>query len=260
MSNKISVAKGRRELKEIIDTCKAIEKRRFNPFFLDVGLAIKTIRMYYPFWEKREDVILDAEAVRNLSKVLMLQNTQLLYQSSKLYGDPKLIQDKIKKSTIREMALKMLRSMHPTLELEQLTPTSIKQGLEYWGDLKPFAERIRRKSVSTGQRPNIADLTDLARSGVLQLEDFTSLIEKILKELNEECGSEGSVDYWSFIKRGSFSEAVERAYIVSFLVSYGIVKMKVESDPDNSINRIKIMLRKKTVDRRKMISFPITIE
>ena len=259
MSAKISLTKGRKELKEIIETCKAIEKRRFNPFFLDVGLAVKTLRTYYPRWEKREDMILDAEAVQNLSKVLMLQNTQLLYQSSKLYGDPKLIQDKIKKSSVRDLALKMLRSTHPILELEQLTVPSIEHGLEYWRDLKPFHERIRSKSFFRGESPNIADLTDLARSGVLQLEDFTSLIEQILKELNEECDSEGSVDYWSFIKRGSFSETVERAYIVSLLVSYGTLEMKVEGDPNQS-GGIKVMRRRTPVNKRKMISFPITLE
>ena len=85
------MVKGRKELKEIIQTCEAIEKRRFNPFFLDVGLAVETLKTYYPAWEKKDDLMLDADAVRNLSQVLMLQNTQLLFQSSKLYGDPETV-------------------------------------------------------------------------------------------------------------------------------------------------------------------------
>jgi hypothetical protein len=237
---------------EIIETCEAIEKRRFNPFFLDVELAIRTIRAYYPAWEKKDDVMLDAEVVQNLSKVLMLQNTQLLFQSSKLYGDPEIIQDKIKRFTARDLAYLMLSSMHPAVELEQLTLASIKQGLDYWRHLKPFAERIRRKIAMRGKNPKKIDLKELVHSGVLQIEDFASFLQKILLELNKECGSNGFVDYWRFIKRGDFSTTVDRAQAVSFLVSYGMVEMRTK-------DRIGLRPRTAPIERRRQASFPIAI-
>src|SRR5208337_1998012 len=59
-TERTTITGGRRELKEIIETCDAISERRFNPFFLDVELGVETLRKYYPKWESFNDHCLDA--------------------------------------------------------------------------------------------------------------------------------------------------------------------------------------------------------
>ncbi|MEM2965277.1 MAG: hypothetical protein QXE22_07515 [Candidatus Bathyarchaeia archaeon] len=228
MSSKPSIVEGRKALKEIIETCEAVERRRFNPFFMDLDLAVKTLRTYYPLWEKKGDLMLDAETVKKLSRVLTLQNVQLMYQSSKMCGDPSIVQEKIMRAGVNDLAQAMLSSLHPAVELEQLTIQSISQGLEYWRSLKPFIERIRGRKAAAGLSPVRAELSSLLESGVLQAEEFTAYLEEVLQELCREFGLKGPVDYWDFVKRGGFSSAVDRAYAVSFLVSYGMVKMEVD--------------------------------
>jgi hypothetical protein len=254
LDSKPSLVEGRKALKEIVETCEAIERRRFNPFFLDLDLAVKTLRTYYPLWEKREDLMLDAETVKKLSRVLTLQNVQLLFQSSRMCGDPAVIQEKIMRAGVKDLAQAMLNSLHPVVELEQLTIQSLKKGLEYWGSLKPFIERIRGRKTASGLSPVRAELSNLLESGVLQVEDFTSYLEGVLKELHGEFDLKGAVDYWDFVKRGGFSSTVDRAYAVSFLVSYGMVKMEVN-------NRITLRPREGPPGKEGTVrlSFPISL-
>ena len=51
----------------------AIKERKFNPFFLDVNLAIQILRKYFPFWDSLDDNCLDAETVKDLAETLDLQ-------------------------------------------------------------------------------------------------------------------------------------------------------------------------------------------
>jgi len=69
-------ASGRRELREIIATCEAISKRKFNPFFLEVKLGVETLREYFPHWKSSQDHSLDAHTLNLLAEVVRLQKLQ----------------------------------------------------------------------------------------------------------------------------------------------------------------------------------------
>jgi len=62
-SGRQTLSAGRKELKEVIETCDAIERRKFNPFFLDVKLGVNTLREYFPLWQEFDDNCLDAHAL-----------------------------------------------------------------------------------------------------------------------------------------------------------------------------------------------------
>lgn len=225
-----SLAAGRKELKEVIETCDAIEKRKFNPFFLDVKLGVDILREYFPLWAEFEDNCLDAHALNRLSEVVRLQNTQLKFQSSALYAEPEFVAKKFQRMSDKRLAEVFLQSWHPLAELEQLTNEAVSSGLDYWNLLLPIQERWKRRDYARGKNPESADDTTLTGLGI-RGEEFEAHLRRLWKELTNLQNSEkGPVDYWKFIKVASHQETVQRAYFVSFLVTYGFAKMQIDGE------------------------------
>jgi hypothetical protein len=225
-----TLASGRKELKEVIETCDAIEKRKFNPFFLDVKLGIETLREYFPIWEEFQDHCLDVHALNRLSEVVRLQNTQLKFQSSALYAEPDFVAKKFHRMSEKRLAEVFLQSWHPIAELEQLTNEGISAGLDYWNVLLPIAERWKRRDYSRGKTPESADSNTLTELGIHGKEFGVRLIE-LWKELVQiHQNEQAPIEYWKFVKGQNHPETVQRAYFVSFLVTYGFAKMQLESD------------------------------
>ncbi|MCS7116498.1 MAG: non-structural maintenance of chromosomes element 4, partial [Nitrososphaerales archaeon] len=64
-----------------------------------------------------------------------------------------------------------------------------------------------------------------------------------------------SIDYWEFITKESFEETVMRAYLISFLISGGYVKLKI--DPIEE--RMTLIPRKIDEKSDKTITMPRSI-
>ena len=225
-----TLSAGRKELKEVIETCDAIERRKFNPFFLDVKLGVKTLREYFPLWQEFDDNCLDAHALNRLSEVVRLQNTQLKFQSSALYAEPEFVAKKFQRMSEKRLAEVFLQSWHPIAELEQLTNEAVSSGLDYWNVLLPIQERWKRRDYSRGQNPETADSNTLVGLGI-RGEEFEASLLRLWKELMELHKTEnGPLEYWKFVKRPDHQETVQRAYFVSFLVTYGFANMQLEGE------------------------------
>lgn len=226
---KPKLSKGRREVKEIIETCRAIEERRFNPFFIDIKNAIQTLRGYYPFWRSLEDYSLDAEALKGLSKVLSLQNSLLLYRSSRLYADPEIVSSRLKRLTTAKLAELFLKSFHPIIEMEQLTNQSIYEALSYWRQMAPYTSRSRR--ISLGEGPQVLSMAELEAIGIAEQRSFQEKLRDLESELKKAC-LRGPVEYSKFIRLNADreSEIVERAYLTSFLLTSGKASLKRDMD------------------------------
>lgn len=225
-----TLAAGRKELKEVIETCDAIERRKFNPFFLDVKLGVETLREYFPLWAEFQDNCLDAHALNRLSEVVRLQNTQLKFQSSALYAEPEFVAKKFQRMSEKRLAEVFLQSWHPIAELEQLTNEAVSAGLDYWNLLLPIQERWKRRDYSRGKNPESADSNTLAGLGI-HGEEFEASLIRLWKELVELHKAENApLDYWKFVKMANHQETVHRAYFVSFLVTYGFAKMQLEGE------------------------------
>jgi len=229
-SSRRGLGTGRKELKEVIETCDAIERRKFNPFFLDVKLGVDTLREYFPLWEEFQDHCLDAHALNRLSEVVRLQNTQLKFQSSALYAEPEFVAKKFERMSEKRLAEVFLQSWHPTAELEQLTNETVSAGLDYWNLLLPIQERWKRRDYSRGKNPESADSNTLTGLGI-HGEEFQAQLTALWKELAQLHSTEQKpIDYWKFVKGSSHQETVRRAYFVSFLVTYGYAKMQLDGD------------------------------
>jgi hypothetical protein len=224
-AERVRLTSGRKELRELIQTCEAIRERKFNPFFLDVGLAVETLRKYFPHWELLDDHCLDAETIKELAEVLGLQKSQLRYQSSLIYTNPEMLEKKFRSLSVKRLGEIFLKSWHPIIEREQLTLGAIREALAYWDRLLSYEERRKRLALGRAIPPATADLDSLVKSGILTREQFARNLRGLWEELRAQTGEDGSVEYWSFIRRDSYQMTVHRAYYVSFLLTYGYAKM-----------------------------------
>jgi hypothetical protein len=252
---RVRLTSGRKELRELIDTCEAIRERRFNPFFLDIGLAVETLRKYFPFWKSIDDHCLDAETINDMAEVLNLQKSQLRYQSSALYTNPEMLEKKFRTLSVKRLGEVFLRCWHPVVEREQLTVDAVGEGLRYWNHLLSFEERRKRLALGRASAPTPTDIDSLVGSGLLTREDFAVYMRGLWEDLRKQAGENGVIDYWSFVRRSSYQETVQRAYYVSFLLTYGFAKMLRE---DSGIKLAPLATPTGKV-AEGLISYPIAI-
>jgi hypothetical protein len=255
-SRSIQLPSGRTEVTEVLETCEAIQRRKFNPFLLDVGRSIMTLRKYFTYWKTFSDHCLDARTLNSLSDVVRLQNSQLKYESSALYADPEFLSEKFRSLSIENLAQVFLKSWHPIVELEQLAMTTVVEALHYWDELLPYDVRRKKLEASRLAAPSSLDSESLEKMGVMAQETFSESIEKLWNEMRQNMDEKGKLNYWNFVKGKDFEETTKRAYLVSFLVTYGYVTLEKR---DGELFLLPHE-RKREIDLGKLVSFPISIK
>ncbi|MBS3815907.1 MAG: hypothetical protein KGY45_05040, partial [Hadesarchaea archaeon] len=86
---------------------------------------------------------------------------------------------------------------------------------------------------------------------------FNELIEKEWGELKEAVGEDEKIKYWDYIYQEEFTKTVRRAWLVSFLVSYGYATLEINPLEEEII--IKPREERKTPEEEKSASIPISI-
>ena len=228
MTEKTRRSAEKKELEELIDTCVAIENRRFNPFLLDISEALSIIRRHASHLRTLEDHLLDMRAITSIARVVGLQSANLRFQSSNLFVDPGMVRQKLDALSREQLAEFLLLSWHPIVELEQLTIDSTKEAKDYWDKMLSFFDRRKRLQLGPFTTPSATDLEELARQQVVEEKAYTRKMQDLWKELKETAGN-GRVEYWKFIQRPEFGQTVTRAQLVSFLVSYGYANLQKTS-------------------------------
>ena len=214
----------RRELiLRIIDLCESVTKKGLNPFDVQVREFFDKLRELLPMLKKHEELYLDLQAVLSLSEVIYQQGEWVKHRSSLLYLDPLLVFLKIHALSTEELAEIFVKSWHPALETECLTYYGLREGYEYWKLLPSLEERLKELEVERVELGPI-ERGELERMGFLSRE----LFEKMLNRLWEELKKKGKVSYWSFIKGKNYAETVRRAYLLSFLITYGMVSVEID--------------------------------
>jgi hypothetical protein len=114
--------------------------------------------------------------------------------------------------------------------MEQLTNEAVSAGLDYWNLLLPIQERWQRRDYSRGKNPESADSNVLVGLGI-HGEAFEARLIELWKELMELHKVENApIEYWKFVKVPNHQETVQRAYFVSFLVTYGFATMQLDGE------------------------------
>ena len=217
---------GREKLQQIIEMCRSVEERGLDPFLVDVDDVIAVIREYFPEWEDLDDLCLDAETINRLASVIKLQSEWVKHRSTSLYTDPFLLEEKIKTLEKEAIVELFLQAWHPVVELEQISLHSLKNALNYWQNLAPLEERWREtvlEEVETG----VASREELVEERILADETFAEELKRFWEELKAKTRKKEKISYWDFVGADSYEETVHRAYMTSFLVTYGYATFEI---------------------------------
>ncbi|TRO47667.1 hypothetical protein E2P60_02640 [Candidatus Bathyarchaeota archaeon] len=220
---------GREKLQRIIEMCITIENRTLDPFLLDVDKIIKVVQEYFPHWEETDELNLDSETIHHLASVIKLQSEWVKNCSTSLYTDPFLLEEKITQASKEEILILFLKAWHPLVELEKLSMNSLVVAMRYWDGLLPIKERwpdlnIQEVAIGTASRD------ELVKQRVLGDEVFSEELESYWRELKErveEKGRDGKILYWDFVGADTYEDTVGRAFLTSFLITYGYATLEI---------------------------------
>jgi hypothetical protein len=243
-------------LMRIIDLAESVRSRGLDPFDVEVKEFFDRLRELLPRLSKSEDLYLDIQAVLGLADVVYEQGEWIKSRSSMLYLDPLLIMLKLHALSPRDLAEVLVRSWHPIIELESLSPHGIKEGLDYWKNLPSLEDRfggLETTEVMTGEMAR----KELARMGILTDEDFATVLDKLWRELKDAVGRGGEISYWRFVSERTFKETVSKAWLVSFLVSYGYATLEVKPLEEEII--LRPLTKPQTLEPVVTFSVPISI-
>ena len=221
---------GRERLERIIEMCIVIENHNVDPFTLNIDEIIKVVKEYFPHWQNPDELKLDAETLHHLASVIKLQSEWVKQRSTSLYTDPFLLEEKILQIGKQEMVNVFLKAWHPLIEFEQISLNSLAQGLLYWEALAPLGERWKDLDVSEVSM-GFASRDELIKQGVLGDREFSEELNCYWQELRDcvaKKGQDGKIQYWDFIGADTYEEKVQRAFITSFLVTYGYATLEID--------------------------------
>lgn len=220
-------AQGKAHLQRIIDLCRTVEERGIDPFLVETDDVLSTIREYFPEWGDPEERCLDAEALNELASTIKLQGEWVKHRSTSLYTDPFLIEDKLQRLPKEEIAAIFLKSWRPIVEFEQLSPNSFMEATQYWQSLAPINERWQ---MSEGLRIQTETATreELLEQQIIAEREFSQKLEAFWEELKQKAEAEGKIEYWSFIGAPTYKETIKRAYLTSFLITYGYATLDID--------------------------------
>ncbi len=242
----------------VVETCNAIISGELtDPFAVNVDDLIEIVRECFPELDEPEDLCLDAEAVNKIATIIKLQSDWVKHRASSLYTDPFLIEDKIRSISIERLAEIFLKTWHPIVELEQISIPTLREALKYWVNLTPIDERWRNigfieRIMGTVRREEVV------KENILADEAFTGRLEDLWRELKERSRGQDKIRYWDFIGSEEYKETLERAYLTSFLITYGYADLEIHPLEEE----IFIRPREKPPDKppsEQLISIPIPI-
>ena len=221
---------GKEKLERIIEKCIAIENYTVDPFTLNIDEIIRIVKEYFPNWRDPDELRLDAEALHHLANVIKIQSEWVKQRSSLLYTDPFLLEEKILRISKHEMIDAFLKAWNPLIEFEQISLNTLEQGLLYWKALPPLDERWK-EFEATEVSNAFASREEMIKQRVLGDKEFSDELNiywQELKACTTEKGVDGKIHYWDFIGADTYEETVQRAFLTSFLVTYGYATLEID--------------------------------
>ncbi|HMK95454.1 MAG TPA: hypothetical protein VK536_08675 [Candidatus Limnocylindrales bacterium] len=257
---KRSKALGKEKLERIIEMCIAIETRTADPFTLNIDEIIQVVKQYFPQWKDPEELKLDAETLHHLATVIKLQSEWVKHRSTALYTDPFLLEEKILQMGKQEMVDVFLYAWSPLVEFEQISLNTLTQGLLYWKALAPISDRW--KDFDAAEVSNaVASRDELIKQRILGDKEFADEINSYWQELKDcvvKNGQDGKISYWDFIGADTYEQTVQRAFLTTFLVTYGYATLEI--DPLEELVFIKPFEQPRTeILKKQLNSVPIAV-
>ena len=244
-------------LQRVIELCKSVQDRGVDPFAVDIDHVIATLQKCYSDWESPEELARDAEAVQYLASVIQNQGDWVKHRSTSLYTDPFLIEEKIQRLNKEEIADLFTQVWNPIIEQEQISIPSLAEAMKYWNELSPIDERWQRLDP-TQVTAGATTREELIRQKILAEKTFFEELETFWKELKQKVGENQKILYWNFVGTDTYSKTLDRAYMTSFLVTYGYATLKI--DPlEEEIFVIPLQEPRSGLSDKRMVSVPISV-
>jgi hypothetical protein len=259
-SKKERIKIGREKLQRIIEMCRSVEERSLDPFLLDVEESIRVIKEYFPEWNLPEDLNLDAETLHHLASVIKLQGEWIKNRSTSLYTDPFILEEKLARLGKDEVVEAFLKAWHPIVEQEQISLHSLSEALRYWKSLLPLKERWKEFPPAEAEK-SLATREELIKQQILREKAFSMELENFWQELKEKVKAEGvngKIAYWDFVGAETYEETAERAFMTSFLVTYGYATLEIHP-LEEEIYIIPYEKQAKPKTKKQFVSFPIAV-
>jgi len=189
-----------------------------------------------------------------------LQSEWVKHRSTSLYTDPFLLEEKLKKLSKGAIIGTFVKAWHPLIEFEQVTLHSLAEAINYWMNLLPLNERWKETppiEVKIGS----ATREELVQQRILQDKTFSEELNSFWQELKtcvQKKGSEGKVHYWDFVGADTYEETVQRAFMASFLITYGYATLEVRMLEEEMF--IKPNEKPETrISAKQLVSIPIPV-
>lgn len=251
---------GREHLLRIINLCNSVEGLEIDPFTVDVEKIIQIINQYFPTWKNTEELCLDVEALHKLASTINLQNEWVKHRSSSLYKDPLLIEKKLLAMSSEEISSIFMSCWHPLVELEQISPRTLKEANKYWQSLAPLHERWQSHSTPF-DKIDTSTLEELINQQIVSDKGFSLELEAFwqkLKEIRAQMPDGEKLEYWDFVGAETYEETVRRAYLTSFLVTYGFATLEIDRLEEKIfIKPCKTQMS--NISKKQAVSIPIMI-
>jgi hypothetical protein len=215
------------DILRVIELCRSVESSSANPFDVDVTQKIMLLKKHLPDWKFLDDLLVDSEAMLELAQIVKLQDEWLKHRASSLYIDPLLIQLKVKLLSKDELVEAFVKSWHPIVQVDQVSPRGLEKAFIYWRELEPMSERFKSEFGSYGVRPGLIGVDELVGLKIFTQEQFESRLKELQSDLMAKSNGEW-IDYPSFINDESFEKKVVRAYMLAFLLSEGVATLKTD--------------------------------
>jgi hypothetical protein len=214
------------ELARIINLAQSIRVRNEDPFMVDIPQKLQILKRILPKWKALDDLLMDAEALKELSVMVKLQSDWVKRRASGLYIDPFLVEVKIKLMSKEALASSLLAAWHPLISSEQITSKRLADAMDYWNVLLPLSQRMKELEEAREVEEKTLTISELIRLKFLSERVFNEEVSKLQAEL-KEATKNGPVDYWKFIMCDSYEESILRAYALSFLFSSGAANLAI---------------------------------
>jgi len=215
------------DLLRVIELCRSVETSSANPFDVDIKEKILLLKKRLPEWKYLDELLVDSEAMLELTQIVKLQDEWLKHRASSLYIDPLLIQLKVKLLPKEALSEAFVKSWHPVAQVDQISPKGLERAFVYWRDLSPIAERFKDDFGNYGVKPGIVDYEDLVSLGIFTQTQFEEGLKRLHGELLEKSNGDW-IDYMEFIQSPEFETKVLRAYLLAFLISEGRASLRTE--------------------------------
>ena len=238
--------------------CIDVERRGANPFEVEIKEILGTLKKYLPHWKDLEDFVLDAEALNMIASIVNLQGNWVKHRSTSLYVDPLLIELKIKMIDEGRLVDMFAKAWHPIVEFEGLSKKRVGEAVDYWNQLLSLEERrvILPAPVDSLGSTSFEELLKLK---IVPEKSFNELLQNLWEELKRMVGDRDQISYWDFIQADTYKEMIYRAYMTSFLVTYGYAAMEVNPIEEEAF-LIPYEERRETATKTQSVSIPIAID